>query len=101
VTAPFSVEVTASICFQAIDRFAPRRMPSAKRFPAPAHRAKSIRARGPPGPRKDASAGSDNRRCDAHRVFTAAQNCSVSAVVSSVTFQPFVSAFSLANFCPV
>jgi hypothetical protein len=38
---------------------------------------------------------------DAHRVFTAAQNCSVTAVVSSVTFQPFVSAFSLANFCSV
>ena len=36
---------------------------------------------------------------DAHRVFTAAQNCSVTAVVSSVTFQPFVSAFSFANFC--
>jgi hypothetical protein len=36
---------------------------------------------------------------DAHRVFTAAQNCSVTAVVSSVTFQPFVWAFSLANFC--
>ena len=35
----------------------------------------------------------------AHRVFTAAQNCSVTAVVSSVTFQPLVSAFSLANFC--
>ena len=40
-------------------------------------------------------------RRDAHRVFTAAQNCSVTAVVSSVTFQPFVSAFSLANFCSV
>jgi putative SOS response-associated peptidase YedK len=38
---------------------------------------------------------------DAHRVFTAAQNCSVTAVVSSVTFQPFVSAFSLANFCSI
>jgi hypothetical protein len=40
-------------------------------------------------------------RRDAHRVFTAAQNCSVSAVVSSVTFQPFVSAFYLAKFCSV
>jgi putative SOS response-associated peptidase YedK len=38
---------------------------------------------------------------DAHRVFSAAQNCSVTAVVSSVTFQPFVSAFSLANFCSI
>ncbi len=38
---------------------------------------------------------------DAHRVFTAAQNCSVTAVVSSVTFQPFVSAFSLANLCSI
>ena len=38
-------------------------------------------------------------RRDAHRVFTAAQNCSVTAVVSSVTFQPFISAFFLANFC--
>jgi hypothetical protein len=35
----------------------------------------------------------------AHR--TAAQNCSVIAVVSSVTFQPFVSAFSLANLCSI
>lgn len=35
----------------------------------------------------------------AHR--TAAQNCSVTAVVSSVTFQPFVSAFSLANLCSI
>jgi len=34
-----------------------------------------------------------------HRAFAAAQNCSVIAVVSSVTFQPFVSAFSLANLC--
>ena len=40
-------------------------------------------------------------RRDAHRVFTTAQNCSVTAVVSSVTFQPFVSAFSLAKFCSV
>jgi putative SOS response-associated peptidase YedK len=38
-------------------------------------------------------------RDDAHRIFSAAQNCSVTAVVSSVTFQPFASAFSLANFC--
>ena len=38
---------------------------------------------------------------DAHRAFTAAQNCSVTAVVSSVTFQPFVSAFSLANLCSI
>ena len=43
--------------------------------------------------------GSDYGGGNAHRVFTAAQNCSVTAVVSSVTFQPFVSAFSLANFC--
>lgn len=42
----------------------------------------------------DASAGSDFGGGDAHRVFTAAQNCSVTAVVSSVTFQPFVSAFA-------
>ena len=35
MTAPFSVEVTASICLQAIDRFAPRRMPSAKRSQPP------------------------------------------------------------------
>src|SRR5260370_21276040 len=34
---------------------------------------------------------------DAHRAFTAAQNCSVTAAVSSATSQPFVSAFSLAN----
>jgi hypothetical protein len=34
---------------------------------------------------------------DAHRVFTAAQNCSVTAAVSSMTLQLFVSAFSLAN----
>jgi hypothetical protein len=33
----------------------------------------------------------------AHRFFTAAQNCSVTAVVSSVTFQPSLSAFSLAK----
>ena len=52
------------------------------------YRAKSAISRGP-----DFGGG------DAHRVFTAAQNCSVTAVVSSVTFQPFVSAFSLANFC--
>ncbi|XIA63369.1 hypothetical protein ACFIOY_29990 [Bradyrhizobium sp. TZ2] len=45
--------------------------------------------------------GSDFGGGDAHRVFTAAQNCSVTAVVSSVTFQPFVSAFSLANFCSI
>ena len=38
---------------------------------------------------------------DAHRAFTAAQKCSVTAAVSSVTFQPFVSAFSLANFCSI
>ena len=38
---------------------------------------------------------------DAHRIFTAAQNCSVTAVVSSVTFQPFLSAFSLANLCSI
>ena len=38
---------------------------------------------------------------DAHRVFTAAQNCSVTAVVSSVTFQPFVSAFSLTDLCSI
>ena len=37
----------------------------------------------------------------AHRAFIAAQNCSVTAVVSLVTFQPFVSAFSLANFCSI
>jgi hypothetical protein len=43
--------------------------------------------------------GSDFGGGDTHRVFAAAQNCSVTAVVSSVTFQPFVSAFSLANFC--
>jgi hypothetical protein len=48
---------------------------------------------------KSAIRGSDFSGGDAHRVFTAAQNCSVTAVVSSVTFQPFVSAFSLANFC--
>jgi hypothetical protein len=34
---------------------------------------------------------------DAHRAFTAAQNCSVTAAVSSATSQPFVSAFSWAN----
>ena len=45
--------------------------------------------------------GSDFGGGDAHRVFTAAQNCSVTAVVSSATFQPFVSAFSLANLCSV
>nr|QIG93491.1 hypothetical protein G6P99_13905 [Bradyrhizobium sp. 6(2017)] len=45
--------------------------------------------------------GSDFGGGDAHRVFTAAQNCSVTAVVSSVTFQPFVSAFSLANLCSI
>ena len=38
--------------------------------------------------------------CDAHRVFTAAQNCSVTALVSSATFQPFVSAFSSAMAPP-
>jgi hypothetical protein len=47
------------------------------------------------------SRGSDNWRRAAHRIFTAAQNCSVTAVVSSVTFQPFVSAFSLANLCSI
>ena len=52
-------------------------------------------------PRKDASAGSDFGGGDAHRVFTAAQNCSVTAVVSSVTFQPSLSAFSLANLCSI
>jgi hypothetical protein len=45
--------------------------------------------------------GSDFGGGDAHRVFSAAQNCSVTAVVSSVTFQPFVSAFSLANLCSI
>ena len=45
--------------------------------------------------------GSDFGGGDAHRVFNAAQNCSVTAVVSSVTFQPFVSAFSLANLCSI
>jgi ATP-dependent DNA ligase len=40
-------------------------------------------------------------RRDAHRVFTAAQNWSVTAAVSSVTFQSFVSAFSLANLCSI
>src|SRR6185295_13816243 len=34
---------------------------------------------------------------DAHRVFTAAQNCSVTAAFSLSTSQPFVSAFCLAN----
>src|SRR5690349_21792212 len=34
-----------------------------------------------------------------HWVLTAAQNCSVTAVVSSVALQPFASAFSFANFC--
>src|SRR6266850_3723044 len=38
---------------------------------------------------------------DAHRVFTAAQNCSVTAALSSATSQPFVSAFSLANLCSI
>src|SRR4051794_4431517 len=36
---------------------------------------------------------------DSYRAMTAAQNCSVTAAVSSVTFQPFVSAVSLANLC--
>ncbi|MET4121352.1 hypothetical protein ABIB85_007832 [Bradyrhizobium sp. JR1.5] len=45
--------------------------------------------------------GSDFGGGDAHRVFTAAQNCSVTAVVSSATFQPFVSAFSLASLCSI
>ena len=49
--------------------------------------------------RKTQQRGSDFGGGHAHRVFIAAQNCSVTAVVSSVTFQPFVSAFSLANFC--
>jgi hypothetical protein len=52
-----------------------------------------------PGPRKGASAGLGGG--DAHRFFTAAQNCSVTAVVSSVTFQPSLSAFSLANLCSI
>jgi hypothetical protein len=52
-------------------------------------------------PRKDASAGSDFSGGDAHRVLTAAQNCSVTAVVSSVTFQPSLSAFSLANLSSI
>jgi hypothetical protein len=58
--------------------------------------------RWPPGHQgraKTHQRGSDFGGGDAHRVFTAAQNCSVTAVVSSVTFQPFVWAFSLANFC--
>ena len=38
---------------------------------------------------------------DAHGVFIAAQNCSVTAVVSSVTFQPSLSAFSLANLSSI
>src|SRR6476660_10267644 len=45
--------------------------------------------------------GSDFGGGDAHRLFTAAQNCSVTAVVSSVTSQPFVSALSLANLCSI
>ena len=49
-------------------------------------------------PCTDASAGLCG---DAHRIFTAAQNCSVTAAVSSATSQPFVSAFSLANFCSI
>jgi hypothetical protein len=38
---------------------------------------------------------------DAHRLFTAAQNCSVTAALSSATFQPFVSASSFANLCSI
>ena len=54
------------------------------------------------GPRNQARwLSADGAGGDAHRVFTAAQNCSVTAVVSSVTFQPFVSAFSLANLCSI
>lgn len=53
------------------------------------------------GPAKTHQRGSDFGGGDAYRVFTAAQNCSVTAVVSSVTFQPFVSAFSLANLCSI
>jgi hypothetical protein len=37
----------------------------------------------------------------AHRVFTAAQNCSVTAFVSSVTFQPSLSALSLAKLSSI
>ena len=100
MTAPFSVEVTASICFQAIDRFAPRRMPSAKRSQPPPI------ALNPSGPLTGAAQGriSGARTIgggEAHRLFTAAQNCSVTAALSSATFQPFVSAFSLANLCSI
>ena len=70
--------------------------------PRPRGGAPRVRGVRPPdhrGRAKTHQRGSDFDGGDAHRVFTAAQNCSVTAVVSSVTFQPFVSAFSLANFC--
>ena len=50
---------------------------------------------------KTLQCGSDFGDGDAHRVFTAAQNRSVTAALSSATFQPFVSAFSLANLCSI
>jgi hypothetical protein len=51
--------------------------------------------------RGDTGRGSNFGGGYAHRVFTAAQNCSVTAFVSSVTFQPSLSALSLAKLSSI
>ncbi len=77
----------------------------ALREPTPGPRCGAVRLQAPAGGHRVKAAQRRRKTRQqheiAHRVFTAAQNCSVTAVVSSVTFQPFTSAFSLANLCSI